>query len=72
MSEYSQFVSCLDALTSWAKLQSPIGQNLILKVFLFVSLHVFDNVGSDDQMSQKIAIFDLFQFFLKKLLLELS
>ena len=67
MNEYSQFVSCLDALTSWAKLQSPIGQNLILKVFLFVSLHVFDNVGSDDQMSQKIAI-----FFLKKLLLEIS
>ena len=36
MSESNEFVSCLIALTSWTNLQSPIGQNVLLRFFSLV------------------------------------
>ena len=59
MSGSSQFVSCLIALTSWAKLHSPTGQNLILSFshLCVGEAYFFDDVSSDDPKSRKIVVF---------------
>lgn len=69
----SQFVSCLIALTYWVKLQSHIGQNIILKFFVICRMgSIFLRISVMIPKSRKIAIFNSFFFLVRHKLPQIS
>ena len=74
MNRFSIFVSCLIPMKYWAKLDSLIGQNLIIEFYSFVGWvvgNIFDDTSSNYPRSRKIAVFHLFHFAWQKLLPEI-